>query len=664
MTTVSAHSIAVRMMRGGVVLAVGLGVLGVGHVADAGVTQDSSGRMNMARLGQPEDVAFDVNGHLLVSEFSGNRVTRIVRLYARAVAGTGVAGYSGDGGPAVDARLNAPTGLFVERSGSLLLADHHNGCIRQVNPSGVIIAIVGRCGHQGFSGDGGPATAARLNDPIGITEDTAGNLYIADEQNARVRKVNSRGIITTIAGGGRRNVATVPDGILATKLKLSHPSYVVVDARGHVYFSDFLANVVTEIDRSGRIRHVAGTGKAGFSGDGGQATKAKLNFPTGLTLGRRHNLYISDAFNNRIRKVNRRGVITTVAGTGRPGDSGDGGPAVKARLNATAGLALDARGRLVIADQGNNLIRRVNNTGTITTIAGTTARTRARSQGARAQPHPIPVLTSAANEITPAATGAVLTWSKSSTAHPNRYSEFARTASGTVRVNSLGTQASGGGVSGTTLIYQRFNPRAGASDLRLSDVHTGFDMPPPAGWNTSAWESGPTISGKWVLFFRDGNAKSVILGNLSTGNETVLARLTSKFAGVGPGQVNGNYAVSIECPQVQGLQRPCFAYRYDIGTGTKTRLPDAVSGDDQLAASVSATGTAYVVERRKRCGHGVLLIRQPLDGPAAIVHTFSPGVDVGSTYVDDTSGTPTVYYSKGVCVGGDVPNADIYKIVD
>jgi sugar lactone lactonase YvrE len=244
----------------------------------------------------------------------------------------------------------------------------------------VIIAIVGRCGHQGFSGDGGPATAARLNDPIGITEDNAGNLYIADEQNARVRKVSSRGVISTIAGGGRRPVARAPDGTLATKLKLSHPSYVVVDAHGDVYFSDFLANVVTEIDRSGRIRHVAGTGKAGFSGDGGPATRAELNFPTGLTLDSRGNLFISDAFNNRIRKVDRRGVITTVAGTGRAGYSGDGGPADEARLNASAGLALDARGRLVIADQGNNLVRRVNAAGNITTIAGRAPRIRARSQ--------------------------------------------------------------------------------------------------------------------------------------------------------------------------------------------------------------------------------------------------------------------------------------------
>ena len=375
MTNAIPHSIAARLMRHGVVLTLGITALAGGQVIQAGAAGHNSSTASTARLDAPEDVTIDPAGHLYVSEFGGNRVDRVLTGGAlNVIAGTGKAGYSGDGGPAVDARLNAPTGLFVERDGGLLVADHHNGCIRQVNPSGVIIVIIGRCGHQGFSGDGGPATSAKLNDPIGVTEDTSGNLYIADEQNARIRKVSSRGIITTIAGGGTRRLSGAPNGTLATDLKLSHPSYIAVDARGDVYFSDFLANVVTKIDPSGRITRVAGTGRAGFSGDGGPATRAELNFPTGLALDPRGNLYISDAFNNRIRKVNPNGVIITVAGTGKAGYSGDEGQATKAELNAPAGLALDAHGRLVIADQGNNLIRKVNHAGIITTLAGTAPR--------------------------------------------------------------------------------------------------------------------------------------------------------------------------------------------------------------------------------------------------------------------------------------------------
>ena len=390
MTNAIPHSIAARLMRHGVVLTLGITALAGGQVVEAGAAGHNSSTASTARMDAPEDVTIDQAGHVYVSEFGGNRVDRVLADGAlNVIAGTGVAGYSGDGGPAVDARLNAPTGLFMERDGGLLVADHHNGCIRQVNPSGVIIAIVGSCGRQGFSGDGGPATSAKLNDPIGVTEDTSGNLYIADEQNARIRMVSSRGIITTIAGGGTLRVARAPNGAPATELKLSHPSYVVVDGRGDVYFTDFLANVVTKIDPSGRITRVAGTGRAGFSGDGAAATRAKLNFPTGLALGRSGNVFISDAFNNRIRKVDRRGIITTVAGTGRAGYSGDGGQAVKAQLAATAGLALDARGRLVIADQGNNVIRRINHGGIITTIAGTAPRTHPPLRGASAAFRPV-----------------------------------------------------------------------------------------------------------------------------------------------------------------------------------------------------------------------------------------------------------------------------------
>jgi sugar lactone lactonase YvrE len=343
-------------------------------VADAQVRQMAQPATQVA-LGQPEDIAFGTDGNMYVSEFSGNRVDQVTSDGTLTViAGTGKIGSPKDDGAPTAARLNAPTGLIAEPDGSLLVADHHHGCIRRVSPTGIITSVVGRCGNQGFSGDGGPATAARLDDPIGIAQDRFGNLYIADEQNHRLRRVSPDGVITTVAGGGSVPVESAPDGTLGTEVALSHPSYLAIDPAGDVYMSDFWANVVIRVDRNDHISHVAGTGVLGFSGDGGAATSAQLDFPTGLALTGGGALYIDDSFNNRIRKVCRDGVITTVAGTGTAGFSGDGGPAGDATLNAPSGIALGPGGRLYIADQANNVVRVIDLDGTIRTVAGVAPR--------------------------------------------------------------------------------------------------------------------------------------------------------------------------------------------------------------------------------------------------------------------------------------------------
>ena len=325
----------------------------------------------------PEDIAFDAEGDLYISEFFGDVVDRIDRAGTVTVAaGTGLPGFSGDGGPATEAMLHMPSGVLFRPNGDLVIADHRNDCIREVDGQGVITTVAGTCTRHGVKGDGGPATDARLDDPIGITLDAASNLYIADEQNARVRVVNPHGTIETFAGGGKIPVVGAPDGVRATQLRLSHTSYVVADGDGNVYISDFLANEVLRIDRHGRAVRVAGTGDlGGFSGDGGPATRAELDFPTGLALDDHGRLYISDADNNRIRMVDEHGVITTIAGTGPVGSGsgtygGDGGPAIAAHLSAPAGLLFDRRGDLLIADQGNNCVRMLRPDGTITLVAG------------------------------------------------------------------------------------------------------------------------------------------------------------------------------------------------------------------------------------------------------------------------------------------------------
>lgn len=358
-------------------LVIVMGSMTAPHVA--GHTASRQIREAARTLGAPEDLAFDAHGDLYFTEFSGNRIDEVTGSgRVRVVAGTGVAGYGGDGGPATRALLNEPTGLFFDPEGNLLVADHRNGCIRRIDTSGVIDRIAGRCGHEGFAGDGGPALEARLDDPMGILEDAQGNLFISDEQNHRVREVTTDGIIHTVAGGGTHPVAGAPDGIHATRLTLRHPSYLALSPSGALVFSDFWANVVMRVDNEGRAWHVAGTGEAGFTGDGGPAVKAALDFPTGVAFGPHGELYVSQtdfadpSTNNRIRMVDANGIITTVVGDGAAGYTGDGGLALDAQIAAPSGLGVDHRGRLVIADQGNNVVRRVGRTGLIRTVAGGT----------------------------------------------------------------------------------------------------------------------------------------------------------------------------------------------------------------------------------------------------------------------------------------------------
>ena len=335
------------------------------------------------QLYAPEDVTFDAVGNVYISEFgtsktTGHKVDEVDPAgNLSVVAGTGIEGYDGDGGPATLAQLDSPTGLLFDPTGALVVADHHNGCMRRIDASGVINAIVGYCGRQGYNGDGKfPALKTKFDDPMGIVEDSTGTMFVADEQNARVRRVTPDGVVSTILGGGKTPLPDAPNGTLGTNIEMSHPSYLALDPAGNLYVSDFLWNQVVRLDPQGRISHIAGTGAAGFGGDGRPATSALLDFPTGLALDARGRLYISDSFNNRIRMVDSRGRISTVVGSGPVGYgagsySGDGDKATAATLNAPSGIALSAAGSLFIADQGNDVVRVRQPDGTIELFAGT-----------------------------------------------------------------------------------------------------------------------------------------------------------------------------------------------------------------------------------------------------------------------------------------------------
>ena len=281
------------------------------------------------------------------------------------VAGTGSSGYGGDGSAATAAQFSFVNGIAMDRSGNLYISDGDNYRVRKVSASGVITTVAGD-GSAGFGGDGGAATAAQLS-AGGIAVDGSGNLYLIDQ--GRIRMVSASGTITTIAGTGSSGFSG--DGGAATAAQLYAPSGVAVDGSGNIYIADYLNQRIRMI-RSGVITTIAGTGTAGYSGDGGAATAAQLNYPECIAVDSWGNVYVGDYYNSRIRKISVSGVITTCAGTGAGGCTGDGGPATAAHIQSPHGIAFDRFGNMYISDVANNKVRMVNTFGIITTIAGIT----------------------------------------------------------------------------------------------------------------------------------------------------------------------------------------------------------------------------------------------------------------------------------------------------
>lgn len=393
----------------------------IAGTGDTGADGDN-GPANLAEFDSPVDVAIGPGGEIYVAEADGNRVRRIDgggRIMT--IAGTGVEGFAGDGGLAAQAELDLPLALAVHgddlyvadgdngrirridtvagtittmagngkeegdgklatttaletpdnigisQDGTLYIADRAANRVRRVTPDGLITTVAGT-GVPGFSGDGGPGAKARVAGPDAVTVGADGTVYVGDTLNRRVRRIGATGVINTVVGDGPDYPG---DGLKATEASLLRPRVSRLGPDGAVYIADTDNNRVRRVGTDGVITTVAGTGVEGSGGDGGKATRAQLASPTGLDFGADGTLYIADSSNDRIRAVNRDGVISTFAGTGREGSAGDGGPADRADLNTPFDLEVAEDGAMYIAEDTGDRIRRVGTDGVIETVAGT-----------------------------------------------------------------------------------------------------------------------------------------------------------------------------------------------------------------------------------------------------------------------------------------------------
>ncbi|CAK8723016.1 hypothetical protein GKODMF_14590 [Candidatus Electrothrix gigas] len=309
-----------------------------------------------ATIDQPDDVSVDRFGNVFIADRSNHRIRKVdTNGIITTVAGNGSSGSEGDGGLAIEAELNHPDDVVVDQLGNIFIADTDNNRIRKVDTNGIITTVAGN-GTEGSGGDGGPALEAELDYPFEVAVDEVGNIFIVNEIESGdlIRKVDTNGIITTVAGGG----SSTQDNIPAIQAKIGSAG-IVVDQAGNFFIADDSHHRIRKVDASGIITTVAGTGSSGYSGDGGPALEARLDWPKDVALDQAGNLFIADFSNSRIRKVDSNGTITTVAGNGSSGSKGDGGPALEGSLYRPLEVAVDQLGNVFIAEYDHHRIRKV-----------------------------------------------------------------------------------------------------------------------------------------------------------------------------------------------------------------------------------------------------------------------------------------------------------------
>jgi uncharacterized protein YjdB/sugar lactone lactonase YvrE len=311
--------------------------------------------------------SFGCTSSIVLSVIAGVDTSSALKIYT--IAGTGVAGFSGDDSLAVNAKINEPNYLTKDAVGNIYFSDYNNRRVRKISTEGIITTIAGN-GTSGSGGDGGPATAAQLIEPGGLAIDASGNIYIADLGSNKIRKVSTSGVITTFAGTG--SSSSSGDGGHATSATLNVPMGLAIDNAGNIYVTEQFGHRVRKITAgSNIISTIAGNGDIGYTGNGGPATAAKISYPNHIFLDSANNIYLTDNGNHALRKINNSGIITTIAGNGIQGFSGNGGAATAAKLDYPAGATMDDSGNIFIADFGNHRVRKINTSGIISTYAGT-----------------------------------------------------------------------------------------------------------------------------------------------------------------------------------------------------------------------------------------------------------------------------------------------------
>jgi streptogramin lyase len=322
-----------------------------GRAGDGGPATD-------AKLANPFGVARGPDGALYVCEVDSHVIRRIGKDGTiSTVAGNGTRGFSGDGGPALAAQLNEPYEVRFDREGNLLFVEMKNHLVRRVDAKTRVISTLAGTGEAGFSGDGGPAKNARLNQPHSLQLDGSGSLFICDIANHRIRRVDARsGIITTFAGTGEK--APTPDGAPIAGTPLNGPRAIDFDREGNLWLALREGNAVYKLDlRAGTVHHVAGTGKQGFTGNGGPAKLATLSGPKGLSIGPDGDVYLADTESHSIRMIDlKKGTLELIAGTGQPGDGPDGDP-FQCKMKRPHGVFVDADGSVIVGDSEAHRVR-------------------------------------------------------------------------------------------------------------------------------------------------------------------------------------------------------------------------------------------------------------------------------------------------------------------
>jgi len=310
-----------------------------------------------AELSSVYGITLDDSGNLYICDQANRRIRKVSPGYGgtiTTIAGNGTSGYSGDNGLGIYAQIQGGYDIAVDKNENIYFTDEGNNCIRKITRGDTITTIAGT-GVAGYNGDGILATSAQLNGPIGVTADNIGNIYIADYFNSRIRKVDTMGIITTIAGTGVPGFS--PDGSLADTAKVDSVFSVRIDKNDDLFFEDF-NNRIRKIDTTGIITTIAGNGIVGFSGDSGLATAAEIGSSGAIAFDTSGNLYLADFANSRIREINTSGIIYTIAGDGLTGFGGDYGPPLSAKIDPS-GVAVSNNGDVYISDLGNYRIRLV-----------------------------------------------------------------------------------------------------------------------------------------------------------------------------------------------------------------------------------------------------------------------------------------------------------------